>query len=89
MRSMHPQNNCIQEEKMNRPRLHHKLCTPSSIGAPAHGPPLHCIHRRARTQDLVAIAQPGDLQEGVGAVAFEAVHLQTAGPVFGVDAAHG
>lgn len=47
------------------------------------------IHGGASSELLILVAELGDLEKGVDAVALEAVQLEAAGPVLGVDAAEG
>lgn len=57
------------------------------LSYPVLGLALDSIHRSAHDELLVLVAELGDLQEGVDAVALETMQLQPAGPVLRVHAA--
>ena len=57
------------------------------LSYPILGLALDSIHRSAHDELLVLVAELGDLQEGVDAVALETMQLQPAGPVLRVHAA--
>jgi hypothetical protein len=40
------------------------------------------VHGSSRRDVLVLVAELGDLQEGIDAIAFQAVDFEAAGPVF-------